>query len=78
MLGYINRFREAVIDLDNAGKPMDGTMQKSMFLSKIDDKDYVNIKDQCLDDPTFTIHDYISKMETKFQRLAPLPNKSRS
>ena len=42
--------------MEDAGKPVDGTMKKSIFLSKIEDKDYVNIKDQRLDDPTLTIN----------------------
>jgi hypothetical protein len=42
---YITKFRDAILDLEEAGKPMDPTLQKSMFLSKIHDREYKNMVD---------------------------------
>ena len=36
---YINNFREALQDLKDAQEPMSDVLAKSMFLSKIQDKD---------------------------------------
>ena len=42
---FINQFREALQDLKDANEPMSDVLAKSMFLSKIQDKDYRHIVD---------------------------------
>jgi hypothetical protein len=42
---YISQFRDALNDLRDAGYPIDDVMIKTMFLQKIQDKDYTHIVD---------------------------------
>ena len=66
---FVNNFCQYILDLEEAGKPMDAGFQRTLFLSKIQHKDYDITKDLCLEDSTFTITDCISKMEAKHKRL---------
>ncbi len=45
---YINNFREALQDLKDAQEPMSDVLAKSMFLSKIQDRDYRHIVDSLM------------------------------
>ena len=66
---FVNKFCQYILDLEEAGKPIDAAFQRTLFLSKIQNKDYDITKDLCLEDSTFTISDCISKMEAKHKRL---------
>ena len=67
---FVNNFRQYVLDLEEAGKPMDAGFQRTLFLSKIQHKDYDVTKDLCLEDSSYSITDCIHKMEAKYKRLS--------
>ena len=73
--GYVTKFRDAILDLQEAGKPLDDTLQKSMFLSKIHDREYKHIIDSCIDDPKLSLEDCMNKMHSKYVRSNPHGNK---
>ena len=66
---YVTKFRDAILDLEEAGKPMDPTLQKSMFLIKIQDHEYKHIVDSCIDDPNMSLEDCMVKLQSKFVRM---------
>ena len=67
--GYVTQFREDVLDLKDAGKPLDADMGKSMFLSSIKDRDYSTVIDSCIENPNMTLEDCIMKIEQKYQQM---------
>ena len=67
---FILKFNDAVNDLRDAGKPLDALLQKSMFLSKIEDSKYEAIKDNLLDDSSATISDCVTKIRDKYTRIS--------
>ena len=67
----MTEFRQIVLDLEDAQQPTNGIFQKSMFLSKIRDKDYDHIKDTCMEDKGLSITDIIVKMESKWKTFHP-------
>ena len=68
---FVTEFRQIVLDLEDAKQPMNGIFQKTMFLSKIKDRDYDHIKDTCMEDKGLSITDTIVKMESKWKTLHP-------
>ena len=48
---FIVKFRDAMNDLKDAKQPISDVMAKSMFLQKIEDRDYIHIKDALMVTP---------------------------
>ena len=67
----MTEFRQIVLDLEDAKQPMNGIFQKTMFLSKIKDRDYDHIKDSCMEYKGSSFPDSIAKMESKWKTLHP-------
>merc|ERR1712122_47681 len=66
---FVTEFRQIVLDLEDAKQPMNAIFQKTMFLSKVKDRDYDHIKDTCMEDKGLSITDTIAKMESKWKSL---------
>ena len=49
---FLHCFRNLMMDLQDSGKPMDPAMIKSLFLSKIQDREYKHLVDTYLTDPS--------------------------
>ena len=66
---YVAKFRDSMLDLKEAGKPLDPLFQKSLFLSKIKDREYSHLVDACTDDNSLSLEDCITKFESRYTRL---------
>ena len=66
---FVTNFCQIVLVLEDSQQPMIGLFQKTMFLSKIKDRDYNHIQDLCMEDKRLLIQDTITKMETKWKTL---------
>ena len=65
---FIKQFREITQDRTDAGQQYDDTEKKTLFLSKVLDRDYLAIKDQCLADKTVSYEDTIGLLNDKYER----------
>jgi len=66
---FLHKFCDLMMDLEDAGKPMDPAMVKSLFLSKIQDKEYKHLVDTYINDADIDFEACAQNLIDKYERL---------
>ena len=72
---YVNQFREALQDLKEADEPMSDVLAKSMFLSRIQDKEYDYIVDMLMNSND-DFEACVTRVLDKYYLMNPMSNHS--
>jgi len=67
---FLQRFRDLIMDLQDSGREMDPSMVKSLFLSKIQDKEYKHLIDAYINDPNQDFELCAQHFLDKWERLS--------
>ena len=72
---YTQKFRDLVADLEDAGRPMESAMMKSLYLSKIKDYSYMPLIDTFISNPHYDFETCAQALEDKFNRMGARTHK---
>ena len=70
---FVNQFKECLQDLKDAEEPMSDILTKSMFLSKIQDRDYRHIVDNFMD-INYNFEECVTQILDKYNLMNPPKN----
>ncbi len=68
---YISKFRDYLMDLEDAGQPMQDAMARTMVLQQVQDKNYSFIMDSALKDKNMHHEDIFTCLMDKYNQLNP-------